>query len=444
MNPPTPPPPFPYRVALAVGTLFFVSGVFADFLPLRLLGLGPAAEAGLGLAVFAASVLCLYSLPARRAADALFHAVVRVTTPARAGLGEAFRRSLRTKSQGLSLLCIGFAALLAAAVVAIDICISLRYGLLSYPVSYDGLAYVLDARRLFYHLDRLSLPWGILGFPLRGQWAWIWDAMMLGGYRLFGDGDWQPYTARFWPTFLYVLLAMWLVRRRAGSQAAIFAGVATALLPIFSVGLRSSAWEYATGRVLFGTELYLQDLRPDLMFAVFLAWSVALLLETARSPDLRAALASGLAASLAVLTKSSGAFGMFFALGLALLYVFWINRRQWENNAVCAAGVLVGAGPLLRAWFDCGGLAWTVGYLHVTPASAVYIEPHHTPLTYAALYATLAAYQLGHWEVWFVLSGLALAVISQWCQWKGSGTPSPGIRSRSVLHSRGGSVRRHL
>ena len=402
--------------------LGLLARVFVDFLPDWLDGWNPGNPGWLADAfgvVFAC--VCLYSpfvrLKTARAAAWLTERLARLLTwlilRSTRPIVRRFIRAAQTSERLMPSpwVLVGLAAL-AAAVVTVDILISRRSGLLSYPPNYDGIAYVLDAKRLYLHsrgpLDLVHF----LSFPYWNQRAYLWHAAIAFSFFLFGVGEWQAYTARFWPTLLALTLVYWVVRRRAPARVAVTAVVVTALIPIFSPCLRACAWEYLTGQVCFSREWYLDDLRPDLFSAVLQAWAVALVVETGRTPDWRLAAGAGFALSLSALAKPSGVLGAGLVFVVALLSLAWQLRARRLTAVFLAATALAGAVPLGVVWLRAGALDWMMQYLGQAFSRdlAIYHDPYATGWNAIPYFANLSAYQIGHWEWLLPVVGFAFCV----------------------------------
>lgn len=314
------------------------------------------------------------------------------------------------------------AGVLALLVTAVDIHFSRQLGLLAYPPYYDGIYYMLEAKSTFYGLSVLGLDLPSLTHRLAENRFPFYQALMMLSFLLLGEGEWQAYTVRFWPTFLLLLLMLWLIRRRAGTCLALVAALFTALLPTISVGLRSSGWEYLTGRVIFGWEWYLADLRPDLLFAVLLLWSVVPLIEHVKNPNRRTWLVSGGCAGLAVLTKASASPVLLLAWGLAIAYVLISNRQYLLVVLLKSLWGFASLAVLLTPWALAGGARYTVDFLYqlLTVHRSTYSNPQATFVSEAIYYWNLFSFHMGHVEGWVLLgAGLLLSLATLWKKWGG-------------------------
>jgi hypothetical protein len=316
------------------------------------------------------------------------------STPLRDGGGASFWPFARD---------VALAAIAAITLTWIEIEFSRRFGLLAYPPFYDGVGYLLEAKRLFY---RLWLePAGVLQ-SLGVSKTPLWQILMMFDFLVLGEGEWQAHAVRFWPTFLLLLLVIGVVRRHGGLGMALVAAVFTSLLPTISVGLRSTLTAYSTGSVDFPLGPYLADLRPDLLFAVLLLWATVPLVERARDLDRRALVLSGLAAGLAILAKASAFPMLLLGWGVAQLYVVVVNRRQIMVLLRMAPWALLSFAGMTTPWAIAGGLRDTVAYLRwaLTEGRSLYADPHATLLSSARYYWELLPYHLGPSEGWSILA----------------------------------------
>jgi len=316
-------------------------------------------------------------------------------------------------------------AVLALIITAVDIYFSIQIGLLAYPPYYDGIGYVLSAKSLFYRLrqlriDPLSYTNALL--PSINPYAPLWQALMLTSFFLIGEGEWQAYTVRFWPTFLLLLLTLWVIRRRTCRQVIWIAVTFTSLLPTISVGLRASVWEYFAGSTALssysssiGLQWYLADLRPDLLFSVLLLWTIVPLIECVHDLDRRIWLISGTSSGLAVLVKSSMSPILLFAWALTITYVLAVNGHRLRLTVLTSLWSLLPFAMLVTPWALVGGARSTWEYLYVnfTVQSAFYSNVYPTFLSEATYYWNYFPTHIGNLEGWTILViGLALSLFS--------------------------------
>lgn len=308
----------------------------------------------------------------------------------------------------------------AALVTAAEIHFSSQVGLLAYPPFYDGIGYVLIAKSSFYVLQAGGLDPEPLFRVLSSYFTFtpLWEILMLLSFRLFGVGEWQAFTIRFWPTLLLLLLVFWVVRRRGCALAAWVAVLFTALLPTISVSLRTSGREYFTSAKVLGSEWYLADLRPDLLFAVLLLWTVVPLIERVDKLDRRTWLVSGTAAALAILAKSSTAPVLLLAGGLTVVYVLIVNRHRLRGTVATAAWGLVPFVILLIPWVLVGGPQTTVAYLYqnLTTGRPLWSNPNATFFWKATFYWRFYPYHMGPWEGWLFLGAGLVVWLTRICK----------------------------
>jgi hypothetical protein len=291
----------------------------------------------------------------------------------------------------------------AAAVVALDAYYSAQEGWLARPPDYDGVGYMFYAHGP-YHL--------ILGLHLRpaihelNNHAPMWTAFITAHYLVLGEGAWQTFAVRFWPTALLLVLVYWIVRNRAPRPLAIAAVVLTALIPIVSAGVRSSSWEFLSGLANFNDDWGLDDLLPDFFAIVLVLWSVALIAEHNSSLRRSSYLLSAAFAAAAVLMKPSTSPMSLAAWGAALAVTWFWNRRTsgTGRRTAMAVGLLA---LLLLPWAVFGhGLAMLATYYY--EAAVTYRGAYATNLGLvdtAAYYLVRIPNQVGQVEALPVILG---------------------------------------
>lgn len=321
---------------------------------------------------------------------------------------------------GPALLYIG---LIAACATAVDIVLSLDMGILSHPPVYDGVGYTVNASRLFWLLSEAwSTPqrlWDALlieqTIPLRAP---IWQGLMVAHFFVLGEGEWQAYSVRFWPSFLLAVLAYRIVRKRASLSLSILAAGLSLLLPTSSVGIRAAAAEYVSGIPDFG-RWYLADLRPDLLSAVGLAWLVHVLLDGAEdaTPTRRSGLLSGVVAALTVMTKPTAFPIVGLAWGLAWAFIALRSRpsHRWMLPAALSLiPFLVIAGP----WGAAGGVSWAASYLleGLTAGQSAYADPDATLLSELGYYWAWYPRHMGPVLCWVPAVAAVVAIRGRWAR----------------------------
>ncbi len=309
---------------------------------------------------------------------------------------------------------IALTVVLASIVTAIDIIISMQIGLLARPPYYDGIAYVMNAKSMFYQMNQFQFD--LLHVDSFLFWyAPLWQALMVLSFLLLGEGEWQAYSARFWPTLLLLLLVAWVVRRQGGGRVAWVAVIFTSMLPIVSVNLRTSNY-FSPSYSFLGW--YLGDQRPDFLFVMLLLWAVVPLIERVHRLDRLTWFLSGLFAGLALLAKSSELPLLGFVLGLTAAYVFLINRSQLAATIMKSLWSLVPFMAMLLLWALKGGLEWLNEYYYanlIGPGRALYSNPNATFLSEAIYYWKLFPDHIGQVESWTMLGiGLTLAAVTLW------------------------------
>jgi len=245
-------------------------------------------------------------------------------------------------------------------VVAADVFFNAEHGYLARPPDYDGVGYMNYAEAPYHLFGELHIKSAVAHL---NNIAPLWTAVLAVHYLVLGDGPLQAFTTRFWPVALLLVLIYWLVRARAPRSLAIGAVALTALLPIVSAGLRSSSWEFFSGRANYNDDWGLDDLRPDFFAIVLLMWAVAILAEHNHSLRRSDYLLSAAFAAAAVLMKPSVT-PVTFAVWAAALAVTWYwNRRLAGTRRLTLLSVGFFA-ALLLPWAIAGGAYQVLGYLY--------------------------------------------------------------------------------
>jgi hypothetical protein len=299
---------------------------------------------------------------------------------------------------------------LAAVAVALDAYFSAQEGLLSRAPDYDGVSYLLTARSALHLLRALHLRTG-LG-ELNGSIAPLWISAVAFQQFIFGDGQWQAFTARFWAMAPLLTLVYWIVRARGHRSLAITAVSLTALLPVASASVRASSWEFVTGQLNQGGDWGLEDLRPDFFAIVLVLCSIVPLAEHYRAPRRSTYLVSAAFAAAAVLAKPSTAPVGLVAWGLTLGVIWVWNRGQpgivrWNALAVGLLAVL------LSPWALKGGVSGSISrYVEASGAfRATYAANLNLPDTIGYFLVQIPT-QLGHIEAWVVIAGSVLLTVA--------------------------------
>jgi len=319
---------------------------------------------------------------------------------------------------------LGVAAALALIAVAVDVCFSARMGLLTYPPYYDGISYVVGAKSLFYQLGQLGVNLRILKDYVMAP---FWNAAIVLGFLLLGEGEWQAYAVRFLPIFLLLLLVFYAIGRRGCSQVTWLAVAFTMLLPTISVGLRASLMDSsidlwnssmasATLRPNADLPWYLADLRPDLLFAVLLLWTIVPLIESVHTLNRRIWLISGTFAGLAVLVKASMSPALLLAWAITIAYVLAANRHQVRSTVLTCVWSLLPFAVLVAPWAVVGGARITFQYIWagvLGPQRVFWSNPNPTLLSEFGYYWSYFPVHMGNFEGWAILAvGLALSLYS--------------------------------
>jgi hypothetical protein len=238
----------------------------------------------------------------------------------------------------------------ASIAVAVDTYFSAQEGYLAQPPNYEGIGYLQFARTAYLLLGHLHIRAALHEL---NSIAPLWTVLQTLQYFIVGDGTWQAFTVRFWPVALLLILVYWIVSARATRAMAMAAVAITALLPMVSASVRSSSWEFFSGRANYSENWGLDDLRPDFLAAVLILWSIASLAEHQRAPRRSAYMVSAAFAAAAVLAKPSTApFNLAaWAMALGLMW-FWHRNSATLRTTALAVGLLT---ILLIPWAIVGG-----------------------------------------------------------------------------------------
>jgi hypothetical protein len=322
------------------------------------------------------------------------------------------------------------AAALALVATAAEICFSTRMGLLTYPPYYDGISYVVDAKSVFYHLGQLGFDRASLQFLARKNlvMAPLWEILIVVGFLLLGEGEWQAYAVRFWAIFLILLLVFYAMGKHRHDYRVRWLAVAfTTLLPTISVGLRASLmdssidlWNSSTASATLrpnaGLHWYLADLRPDLLFAVLLLWTIVPLIESVHTLDRRIWLVSGTFAGLAVLVKASMSPALLLAWAITIAYVLTANRHQLRSTVSTGLWTVLPLAVLVAPWAVVGGARVAFQYVWANalgPQRVFWSNPNPTLLSDLGYYWSYFPVHMGNFEGWTILAvGLALSFYS--------------------------------
>lgn len=310
-------------------------------------------------------------------------------------------------------------AVLAAIVTAVELRLSPKVGLLSFPPMYDGVAYVVDAKSAFYRL--LSSPRAALEIPYGEGTVYLtplWDLLIFLSFTVLGEGEWQATATRFWPVFLLLLLVLWVSRRHGSYKTAVVPLLLTALLPTISASLRTGVSEYFAPTILMfaptTTQAYIADLRPDLLSSVLMLWAVVPLFEHLENPDKRTWLVSSTAAGLCVLAKSSTLLLGLCAWGIAIAHAFISNRSQFLATFRSAVWGLIPFSLLVGPWVILGGANVALAYFLSNVFSPLWwTNSHPTFVSEATYYWQLFPLHFGYFESWILVAlGLAATLAS--------------------------------
>ncbi|MBM0740840.1 hypothetical protein JOY44_04280 [Phormidium sp. CLA17] len=267
-------------------------------------------------------------------------------------------------------------ALLAIFLTAAEIWFSNHFGLLSNPPINDGVSlYMQESKRILLQLKNgngTAAPTSVIYELIYSRYP-LWMALLLLSQAIFGVGEWQSYTIRFWPTFLLLLLMFWVLRRRGGTILGWAAVLVTALLPILSVSLRAilfhSLSNHLPNGMLFGSStderFYIADQRPNVFCYVLLLWALVPVIEKGRHLTRATWLWAGAFLVLAILAKATYTPMILMMVGLTYLYLLLINRKKIRSTVLTSFWVLFPF-VLMSPWLFLGGLSNTISYIYVS------------------------------------------------------------------------------
>ena len=330
--------------------------------------------------------------------------------------------------------------LLAATITANDLLLSARLGLLANPILSDGLSYLVLLELASTDMEGVILPEtgprvlsGEVVSPITSPlFTYLpvlrlfrehspgWAILITVSYQLFGNGEWQAHTVKFWAVALLLSVMFFMVRRYSDTWFAWTAVLFTSVLPVVSTSVRSATYEFfISKRVDFGVEWFLGDLRPDFSFSAALLFTVFAFFEWRARPNRWTALLLGCAFGIAALLKVTVISALLLALAALTAYA-WLVRRSRPLPTVrqFVAPALVGSAFLIP-WIVAGGARRAVIYVVVnsTIMAGVWAGTGMSTGLDFAYYWQFFNYMMGT-EAWVVI-GLGLAVLAvRW--WRGA------------------------
>ncbi len=216
------------------------------------------------------------------------------------------------------------------------ISLSLEYGRLSQPSTYDDVVYLNDAAARVYasYMEEGGVLEYIINFFAEPPHGPLNTLLASAGFWLFGTGDWPPYVMNGIFVLFFLLVAMWLLRD-CSLIARCFMGLAL-----------------LSTNMLFGA---VSEFRPDIPASLLAASGIALLISVAFQTGNRAGkflqlLVSGFLLGLAVWAKPSASplviiIFAFVCLGVILLQLNQI--RSWRLFLAVVQPLIIASVPLL-------------------------------------------------------------------------------------------------
>lgn len=256
----------------------------------------------------------------------------------------------------------------AAVLTLVNLLLGLPSGHLTY-LPYDPIGAVMLAQ---------SLPdnWFPLVMAPFVQNSGVWVGLLAASLKIIGDALWVPYLMTFWQSAVMLTLAVWLGRYYLGFRGVLLFALATALLPPFGHELVTPVRELLGGTIVSdvfwpvtgdetGWQCWICEiLKTDLLGGSFVAISIALLaIEPSKLSVFRIFL-SGVAISLAVLTKGHAAIIYLGGWGAAVLVIGLLLGERGPRFARRSYWALFfGLAPLLGAWWWFGAANFATAYL---------------------------------------------------------------------------------
>ena len=259
---------------------------------------------------------------------------------------------------------------MAVVTVSIDTWLAQLVGIIRDGLPYDGIGYAIVAKASYLSIKHLGL--GAL-LSERGKQPLVyllsfapwWRLLMVLHFFLFGSGLWQVYSVRFWQTFGFLFLTLWLGRRHGDKGFALFMAAAGIMLPTISpnmVAVLARAISGSSSNNVYNT-VYAADLRPDMLYSVLLVTALVLLVESARNPRPLVMAIDGFIFGAAVLVKSSTLTLAVATWMLALGYLgIWQlrDRRHLAQLYSFAGGAFF---LTILPWEFAGGFHAAIYYL---------------------------------------------------------------------------------
>lgn len=246
--------------------------------------------------------------------------------------------------------------LCAVGITSIDILLSFKYGWLSQPFVYDGIAYCNKAKELFNTFHSAGIIEMLAEcFSMREP---FWDFCIAVSYILFNSTlDWVAATARIFPVFVILFTIYFTIRKHANFSIAVFILIVSLTLPIIAPNIRLIL-PLGEAKVSY----LLADLRPDFLWGAMLFSTCVFVIENYTRNTLSFYFLAGVMAGLTVLSKGSMAPVSFFAFGLCSLYVLFKQWKEIGFNFITKIFIT----PSITAffiglWWQFGGLKSNIG-----------------------------------------------------------------------------------
>lgn len=275
--------------------------------------------------------------------------------------------------------------LLAAVLTAVNVVLGLKSGHSTY-LPYDPIGAVMLAQ---------SLPdsWYAVAIAPFVHTSGLWVGLISATLQIFGEALWTPYLMIFWQSAVMLTLAAWVGRYYLGFRGVLLFTLATAFLPLLGHALINPARELLDGFAIggffwpatgdaTGWQCWICEiLKTDVLAGSFVAVSIAFLAIEPSKITIFRIVASGVAISLAILTKGHAAVIYLAGWGAAVLVVGLLLGEKGPRFARRTYWALFLAFvPLLGAWWWFGAADFSMAYLrdsflHPLFGSDAYLKP---------------------------------------------------------------------
>ena len=255
-----------------------------------------------------------------------------------------------TINQSAEVICI--AIIITALSLILDQFLSSKFGILSEPIVYDGIAYCLKGEKLYnIYLESGFLDMLKHSFSLREP---FWDVNIAMSYIINGtDHDNAAYYARFLGIFATVASFYFIAKKYSDSLSfSVTIVTIAAFIPLLSPNSNAifSFSEIKAFKVL-------SDLRPDFMWGALLFCTIVYMKENLNKNSNSHFFLIGLLTAFVVIAKGSMAPVSLAILGsLGIMKLIYnkdkLSTSYFGKTAIALAPILI----VLGLWYYFGGL----------------------------------------------------------------------------------------